>query len=162
MPSSHPSGVVISHLLLHLPHWKLPGGIYGPALREPRSGTVVPGRPIHALSLMLHKPVVTSPSAGKVTITLPVTVLGRWMVLGITAGDKASTFHLPGAGVSHCHCVLGPREMKQQTPALGCTPGPPGASGCPAREPSTSGLGQLFPGPAEEAWRQAPEGAFDK
>lgn len=57
----------------------------------------------------------------------------------------------PGAGVSHCHCVLGPREMKQQTPALGYTPGTPGASDCPAREPSTSGLEQLRPGPAEEA-----------
>lgn len=37
------------------------------------------------------------------------------MVLGITNGYKASTFHLRGAGVSHCHQVLGPREMKQQT-----------------------------------------------
>jgi hypothetical protein len=40
------------------------------------------------------------------------------MVLGIATGYTASTLHLLGAGVSHCHRVLGPREMKKQILAL--------------------------------------------
>lgn len=73
------------------------------------------------------------------------------MVLGITNGYKASTFHLLGAGVSHCHRVLGPREMKQQMLAPGHAPSPQEHQAVLPESPPPLIFSSHFLGPLEDA-----------
>lgn len=79
------------------------------------------------------------------------------MVLGITNGYKASTFHLLGAGVSHCHRVLGPREMKQQMLAPGHAPPQEHQAVLPESPPPLI-FSSHFLGPLEDAGGRRQQG----
>ena len=91
---------------------------------------------------------------------------GRWMVLGITAGCKVGTFHLGGAGSSHCHRGPGPQGNEAGDPCPGqCPDSPTRTSIWPHRAPGEPILALRTIdslGPPADAQRQVLAVASDK